>query len=156
VLGPIVGPSAPSGFQLLRPAAADPGGPLVADVMIDEAGTQRGELWTSTDGRAWRSLGVISTYPEPSVFPVAGPGGGYLGTGDDLRLHVSTTGAEWSVVDGLTGLHASVDANGRTQMMSVTADTVFYVDLPLSGARFMWVMNLDDPVGKPSASPPDG
>ena len=41
-------------------------------------------------------------------------------------------------------------------MMSVTPDTVYYVDLPLSGERFMWVLNVAGAVGQPSASPPGG
>jgi len=147
----------PSSVQFLEvlPTAPSLGLPLTAVAMIDEAGEQRNELWSSSDGRTWSRLAVISTYPEPNFDPVPGPIG-FVAPGDDQRLHVSPNGAEWSVVDGPTGLHQTVDENGGTQQISVTADTLFYVELPLSGERRLWKFEFEGVPGQPSAAPLDG
>ena len=71
-------------MELLRRPEGDDGQPLVASVLIDEADTQRSELWSSTDGQAWRKLGLVYTYPEPDVVPILADAEGYLGIGEDI------------------------------------------------------------------------
>jgi len=153
-LGPMVLPSPAQVFQVL-PTAPTLGLPLAAVAMIDEAGEQRNELWSSSDGQTWSRLAVISTYPEPNFDPVPGPVG-FVAPGDDQRLHVSPNGDEWSVVEGPAGLHRTVDENGGTQSISVTADTVFYVELPLTGERRLWKFRFEGVPGQPSAAPLEG
>lgn len=108
-------------------------------MLTDEAGNQISEIWTSTDGLRWVSAGIVSTYPEPALFPVPALGG-FVATGDDLKVHVSATGAAWSVVEGLDGPRRVFEEDGGTSTYSATRDTVFLVDLPLSGDRVMWVL----------------
>lgn len=127
--------------QILRRPAGDPGSPLVAAVVIDEAAEQRLELWSSVDGLSWVQLGLVYTYPEGSLDPFHAPSGGYLATGDDLRVHVSPTGAEWTVVDGLIGVGGSLE-NGGALARALTQDAAFIVELPFNGDRVMWVIRV--------------
>jgi hypothetical protein len=153
-LGPMVLPSPVQVFQVL-PTAPALGLPLAALAMVDEGGEQRNELWSSSDGQTWSRLSVISTYPEPNFDPHPGPVG-FVAPGDDQRLHVSPSGNEWSVVDGPAGLHQTVDEHGGTQVLSVTPDTVFYVELPLTGERRLWKFKFESVPGQPSAAPLEG
>jgi hypothetical protein len=144
-LGPPIVPSEGGhGLELLQRPGADVGSPLEAEVMLDEPGKeQRLEIWSSTDGRTWESSGLVYTYPEPGLDPVGALEGGYLATGDDLRFHVSPTGAEWSPVDGPEGIGQSLDWNGGSRRQSVTSDAAFMVEVPTGGDRVMWVLKLD-------------
>jgi hypothetical protein len=143
------------GFLQVLPTAPALGVPLTALAMVDEAGEQRNELWSSSDGQTWTRLSVISTYPEPNLDPVPGPVG-FVAPGEDQRLHVSPNGETWSVVEGPAGLHKTVDENGGTQRVSVTPDTVFYVELPLTGERRLWKFTFEGVPGQPSAAPLEG
>lgn len=145
-LGALAGPANRIAVFSLFGRAVDDRGPLpVADVLIDEGRAQRAELWTSIDGLTWGSLGVTYTYPEPALYPFLGPSGGYLATGDDYRLRVSGTGAQWTIVEGIAGLNRRARENGGTSSVSITRDAVLVVELPLTGERVLWHMEIDPP-----------
>jgi hypothetical protein len=143
-VGPAVTPSSVGlHFELLERLAGNTRLPLQANVLIDESGTQREELWSSDDGLTWVRLGLVYTYPEGFLGPFEAPHGGYLAIGDDLRVHASADGGDWAVVEGLEGVRQSIDEYGGTSRTSVARDAAFIVEIPFSGERLMWVLRLD-------------
>ena len=144
-LGPPVGPvAAPlvSLFEVLPNPDGVTDEPMTAVVMIDEAGTQRTEMWSSTDGVDWDRIALTFTHPETGFRPFRVPSGGYLATGDDYRMRVSATGDDWTTVEGLDDVGQRMEEGG-TGMVSKTDHTIFYADLPLSGDRVLWVLRID-------------
>lgn len=138
-LGPPVFPTATGDLGVL-PQATD-AEPLTAVARIEKSGAERFELWTSTDGRRWKRLGVLAKDLEMPITPAVS--GGFLAIGGDFRIHVSGTGADWAVVKGLAGVLETVSANGGTHRTWATRDTIFHMDAPLTGERIMWVMRID-------------
>lgn len=149
-LGPPVVPSAEAEIahfeSVLRRPGGTPGEPLVASVLIDEVGGgQRRELWSSADGLTWATVGLVYTYDgtgTEGLVPFFAPSGGFLATGDDLRLHVSPDGAWWSTVDGFEVEGSDPDQQGWGRSVSVTGTATFIADVS-GNDRVLYIVRVE-------------
>jgi len=121
-------------------ATAEPGGGLGAVMMLESDGVQTFEYWTSRDGLDWDRVGVLPAGVS-QVIPI-GPGR-YLAKGDDLAMRSSTTTEDWTHVEGLDGFDSWIGESGGMSLHSVAGDTVFMVEVALTGERVLWVIELE-------------
>jgi hypothetical protein len=149
-LGPPTGPSAPTEIphfeSILRAPGGQPGEPLVAPVLIDEAGGgQRKELWSSADGLTWVKDGLVYRHDgtgTEGLVPFFAPSGGYLATGDDFRLHVSPDGADWTTVSGFEVVGTDPNQPGWGELVGVTHEATFITDMLDNGDRVLYVVRV--------------
>jgi hypothetical protein len=110
--------------------------PLAATVIIDDAETQRMELWSSHDGQTWARLGEVR-----DMTPMYAPASGYIALdAPDASVHVSATGGDWETVDGPQGLGASGEESGGTGWSGSARDSSFLSEVPNVGDRTLWVL----------------
>ena len=74
---------------------------------------------------------------------------GYLATGDDFRIHVSATGANWALVDGPVGVGGDIDEVGGARRTSATSAAAFNLEALTDGSRTLWAFTFA-PVATPS------
>jgi hypothetical protein len=135
-LGPPSYPSSGTPHLALLSRHGDVRRPLAATVVIDEAGTQRVELWSSEDGQTWALLGQVS-----DMTPMLVPSGGYIALdAPDERIHVSATGSDWETVDGPQGVGADPNDSGGTGWRGIAHGSIFDVQVPNIGDRTLWVL----------------
>ena len=143
-LGPAIAPSAspPTTFYLApRPDTSDVDAPLIALATVDAVSSQREEIWSSTDGLRWESVGVAFSDPGTRKIAIPAPGG-YVAIGEDHALYVSTAGARWTAVDGIDDLQMTIDEVGGMTNYWTTRDRVFMLEVTLTGQRRLWILRI--------------
>ena len=147
-LGPAALPSAPTDavhFSNVLRIGGETGETLMAPVLIDAAdGGQRQELWSSTDGFTWAMVGEVYRWDGSA----AGPRdlfrtltGGFIATGAGGLL-VSPDGADWTAVDGFTGI--GNNNGGEMYWLSATRQGVFKVSVETTtGRRGLWFLQVE-------------